>query len=282
MSSSSTWLWVGGAALVGGIAAFLTRKTGVIPGTVFTIVFENKSRDTVMAQAPFFAELARTYTEATDYRYAQHPSLPAYIMMTSGTTRGITDDTGRILDGTDNLGSQLTAAGIPWRAYGEGMPAPCSRSYRGRYMPRHMPFVYYRDVLDNGCAEHVVPMEGNFAADLAADRYKYVWITPDACNDMHDCPVAVGDAWLRGVMAQIMASPGYQRGGVVFILFDEGEGGDSQLGALIVSPLLKEPGQPFTATVGHASYLATVEDLLGLPRLPAVVDTLSMVSALDV
>lgn len=279
--ASSSWLWVGGAALVGGVAALLARKTDGLPGSVFTIVFENKSRDTVMAQAPYFAELARTYAEATNYRYAQHPSLPAYIVMTSGTPRGITDDAGRILEGTDNLGSQLTAAGIPWRAYGEGMPGPCSRTYRGRYMPRHMPFVYYRDVLDNNCADHVVPMEGNFAADLAADRYKYLWITPDACSDMHDCSVATGDAWLRGVMAQIMASPGYQRGGVVFILFDEGDG-DSQLGALIVSPLLKRPGEPFTPTIGHASYLATVEDLLGLPRLPAVADAPSMAGLLDI
>jgi len=284
MALDKSWLWAGGAAVVAaGAAAYLARRASGLPGTIFTIVFENKSRDQVIGSpdAPFFTYLAQTYAEAIDYRYAQHPSLPAYIVMTAGQDFGINDDTGRVVDTTQNLGTQLTQAGIPWRAYGEAMPAPCSRRYAGRYMPRHMPFVYFQPILDTDCADHVVPLVPYFAQDLAADRFKYMWITPDACSDMHDCPVATGDAWLRGIMGQIMASPGYQRGGVVFILFDEGAG-SSQLGALIVSPLLRRPGVAYEGPAGHKTYLATVEDLLGLPRLPAVAGEASMASLLNV
>ncbi len=268
------WPWVVGAAGFGALGAAwaLRSSSGGVPGTIFTIVFENKSLNQVIGSpsAPYFTALARQYASATSYRYAEHPSLPAYVVMTSGSTRGITDDTGYVVPGTDNLAAQLDAAGIPWRAYGEGMPTPCARGYSGRWMPRHMPFLYYDYVVrDAGyCASHVVPMNPYFAQDLASDAFRYMWLTPDACSDMHDCSVATGDAWLARVLPQIFAAPGYRRGGVVFILFDEGSG-DPRLPALVISPRLRNPGQSIDVPMDHRVYLATVEDLLGLPRLPS-------------
>ncbi|HEY2366173.1 MAG TPA: hypothetical protein VGH87_07305, partial [Polyangiaceae bacterium] len=64
----------------------LTSQTNPdVTGTVFTIVFENEAATDVFgSDAPFFTQLSKTYGLATAYTSSTHPSLPNYIMMTSG------------------------------------------------------------------------------------------------------------------------------------------------------------------------------------------------------
>jgi hypothetical protein len=176
----------------------------------------------------------------------------------------------------------MDAAGIPWRAYTEGTTRPCDRGAHGMYAARHVPFVWYQSVVGNPefCAQHVVPFE-QFNTDLAADSMKYMWITPDLCNQAHDCPIATADAWLSQVVPRILASPGYQRGGVLFILFDERGNSSRLLPAIVASPLLRVRGLQ-GEVFGHRSYLATVQDMLGLPRLATTEGVASMVGLLDV
>ena len=69
-----------------------------------------------------------------------------------------------------------------------------------------------------------------------------------------------------------MASSAWREGGVLFVTWDEDDGSaDNQVATLVVSPTLRptKPGDPYD----HYSLFATVEDLLGLPRLPAVAST---------
>jgi hypothetical protein len=43
----------------------------------------------------------------------------------------------------------------------ESMPAPCyNRPNAGLYAEKHDPFMYFDDVLHNGCAQHVLPYPG--------------------------------------------------------------------------------------------------------------------------
>ena len=37
----------------------------------------------------------------------------------------------------------------------------------------------------------------------------FALISPDLCNDMHDCPVRTGDAWLSRVVPTILASAAF-------------------------------------------------------------------------
>jgi hypothetical protein len=261
-----------------------------IPGTVFTIVFENEDESNVIGNpSSYLTELARTYSSAAAYIGEDRPSLPNYIVMTSGSNHGIADDSGpsaHPIAGTDHLAAQLDAAGIRWRAYMESMGTPCNpaetaTSNSGDYAVKHNPFMYYTSVHadDASCRDHIVDFEQNFAADLSSDAYRYMWITPNLCNDMHDCPTATGDAWLRRVVPQIMASPGYQRGGAIFILFDEGNTGGAQranIAAVVISPRLASPGFRSTTAYNHRSYLATVEDIFHLPRLATTRDATPM------
>lgn len=260
-----------------------------VPGTVFTIIFENHDQGQVLnTQVPYFNELAQTYGSAAAYVENIHPSLPNYIKLTSGSTQGVTDDRGpsaHPIAGTDNLGDQLDAAGIRWRAYMESAGTSCATSDNGDYVARHNPFVYYTSLSSDTarCNDRIVDFDAHFTEDLASNTYRFMWITPNLVSDMHDGTPQQADAWLRRVVTQIMASPGYQNGGAIFILFDEGSfslnyvfGTPTNLAAIVVSPQLAS--QPFQSntTFDHRSYLATIEDIFGMPRLATTADATPM------
>jgi acid phosphatase len=250
-----------------------------VPGTVFTIVFENESaQDVAKAKLAFFRELGETAGTADAYISSTHPSLPNYIQMTSGFKNGVINNKppreNTQIPGSHNLADQLDAAGIKWRAYMESMGKPCALDANAPYTPHHNPFVYYASIANDRarCEGRVVDFDQNFATDLASNQYRYMWITPNMCNNMHDCPMEVGDAWLRKVVGQIKESPGYKHGGAIFILFDEGSvrvlGAGADLATHVISPQLVSPGYRTMTRFDHRSYLATVQDIFRIPRLP--------------
>jgi len=55
----------------------------------------------------------------------------------------------------------------------------------------------------------------------------YSLVVPDRCNDMHDCPVATGDAWLKAFVTPLLSVPKT----VVFVIFDEGAGSGNDVAA---------------------------------------------------
>jgi hypothetical protein len=85
---------------------------------------------------------------------------------------------------------------------------------------------------------------------------------------MHDCSVATGDAWLKAHVEPLLHSPEL-RGGVVFVVFDEGTsdtGGGGRIEALALGPTVR-PGSRFTRATSHYGLLRTIEDAWRLPRL---------------
>lgn len=223
------------------------------------IVMENHSYESVVG-LPYIHSLVSASTALTDYHASAHPSLPNYLALTSGLTWGITDDGYHVLPEQD-IGDQLTSAGLPWRAYMEGMGADCKQS-TGAYAVKHDPFAYY----GGRCQPSVVPLS-QLAGDLAgASPPRFLWITPNLCHDMHDCEATAGDAWLRATVPMLLASPAMSNG-VVFITWDEDDGGSSNhvLTLVLGSRSAAAPASRYS----HPSLLATVEDLLELPRLGA-------------
>lgn len=248
-----------------------------VSGTVFTIVFENEAATDVFgSEAPFFTQLSKTYGLATAYTSSTHPSLPNYIMLTSGSTNGIINDNDPTanppLQTHDNLAYQLDSKKVMWRAYMESMGEPCKMSSSGTYSAHHDPFLYYTDVTQGGaCAQHVVDFDQNFDADLASGLYKFMWITPNMCDDMHNCSASVADAWLEKTVTKIMAADAYKNGGAIFVLFDEGSsrapGATAALPTIVISPNLASAPIQLNTAYDHRSYLATVEDIFGLGRI---------------
>ena len=235
---------------------------------VFLIVMENQSFAGALT-GRLVASLAAQYGEADDYHAVTHPSVPNYLALTSGSTWGVTDDSYHSLPRQD-LGTQLTSAGVTWRAYMEGLTdAGCLRSPLP-YDPGHNPFAFY----GGGCPANVVPYT-SFAGDLAGSTPRFVWITPDRCHDTHDCSVDTGDHWLAQVVSQIIGSTAWKTNGVLFITWDEDDGSaDNKVLTLVIAPGRGHVAskRPYT----HYSLLATVEDLLGVVRLGQAVQASPM------
>ncbi len=100
---------------------------------------------------------------------------------------------------------------MTWRSYEESMPSNCDLSSAGRYAVKHNPAAYYVDIRSR-CARWDAPMattsSGRFLSDLRRDRLpSFSFVAPNLCDDMHDCPIATGDAWLHRWIARIVASP---------------------------------------------------------------------------
>ena len=218
---------------------------------------ENRSYSQVIG-ARYIASLAAAYGVATNYHGVSHPSLPNYLAMTSGSTWGIADDGYHPLP-PGGLGAQLTTAAIDWRAYMEGMSDGCFRSPYP-YALKHNPFAYY----GSACPPQVVSFT-RFAGDMAGATPHFVWITPGLCNDGHDCSTAVADNWLAHIVPLILATAAWKDNGVLFITWDEGYDSANSVLTLVIQP------NPLNHSSNHAydhySLLASVEDVLGLPRL---------------
>jgi phosphatidylinositol-3-phosphatase len=255
-------------------------------GTVFTIVMENHSYDQIVGNttdAPFINSLIKQNALAAGYHdnYV-HPSEPNYFEMVAGENFGILNDNdpgaGNHITSTSHIADQLEKAGITWKSYQESMGAPCGLVSQGEYATKHNPFVYFDDVAgwsgskmmgSARCNEHVVDYS-QLDKDLAAGTVpRYVFITPNMIDDMHDGSTADGDKWLSKEVPKILSSKAFNEGGVLFLTWDEG-GGVPQSDnppMIVISPQAK-PGFVSHTDYSTSSYLKTVQQILGIDSLP--------------
>ena len=239
---------------------------------VVVVVFENHEVSSIAgsSEAPTFNRLARRYATLADYAAVAHPSLPNYLALVSGSTQGISSDCTNCIVPARSLADTLEAAGLTWKTYAEDLPYPgFTGGDAGRYAKKHDPFLYFRDVVGSRARrDRIVPFT-RFAPDLARHRLPdFSLLIPNLCDDMHDCSVATGDAWLKARVVPLLHSREL-RGGVVFVVFDEGSsdtGGGAHIEALALGPTVRR-GSRFTKATNHYGLLRTIEDAWGLPRL---------------
>ena len=84
---------------------------------------------------------------------------------------------------------------------------------------------------------------------------------------MHDCSIGTGDTWLSNNVPTIMNSTAYQQGGVIFITWDEGEGGDGPIGMVVLSPKAKGGGYQNAIYYNHGSALRTIQEIFHVTPL---------------
>ena len=250
--------------------------------SVVVIVMENKEEQSILgsASAPFANRLARRYGVASASFAIGHPSLPNYLALTSGSTHGISSDCTDCTVNAPNLADQLSTAGRSWKAYLEGVPGPCfTGAGSGGYAKRHNPFIYYDDVArDHARCSHLVGF-GALSADLRAGRLpSFAWITPNLCDDTHDCGVGAGDAFLARTVPALLQAIGPH--GFLILTWDEGasdagccrgvaRGG--QIATIVAGPDVV-PGSRERTPLDHYGVLATIERALGLPLLGGAAD----------
>ena len=249
------------------------RATAAAPVPAFAhvavIVFENKESTSVLGNpaAPTFNSYGRRYAKLTRYYGVTHPSLPNYLALVSGSTQGITTNCTDCVVDAKSLADTLEASGRTWKTYAEGLPAPgFLGAFNGRYAKKHNPFAYFRGIAeDQARRARLVPLS-QLGPDVRAGTLpSFSLVVPDLCHSMHDCSVAVGDAWLRSQIGKFVKLPKT----VVFVVFDEGSTsirGGGHTAALAIGRAVR-PGSRFARVTGHYGILRTIEQAWGLPLL---------------
>lgn len=221
-------------------------------------MLENHGLNSVIGDpsAPYITSLAHTYAEATGYYGVTHPSEPNYVAMISGSNWDTNNDNPANLFDHTNLVDELQANHIDWGAYMEALPAVGSTvgfspsSANPLYASKHNPFVLFPDILASPSRLANVKPYTALSADLnGRDAPRFVFITPDQCNDMHGgvskavpghaetpCPFsnALGDAndeqlkanadvFVKAAVNTITTSRAWTRHSAIFIVADEGD-----------------------------------------------------------
>jgi hypothetical protein len=237
--------------------------TAVTPPTTYQhviwIVFENKAYSEIIgsASAPYLNTLASECGVATNFFAETHPSLPNYIAMTSGSTQGITDDNPPSSHplAVPSIFSQVAS----WRSLQESMPSNCALTDSNPYAVKHNPAAYYTGIR-TACVSFDVPLGST--PDISA---AYTFVTPNLCNDMHDCSVSTGDSWLSTLLPKILGSTAYTSGSTAIVItWDEDDSSASNhVATLVVAPSVPI-GTSVATTFNHYSMLRTTEELLGV------------------
>jgi phosphatidylinositol-3-phosphatase len=111
------------------------------------------------------------------------------------------------------------------------------------------------------------------ASDLANQSLpQFSFIVPNMLHDGHDGSLSAADSWLKTNIAPLIASPTFQKDGILVILFDESTGSDKQHGgghvaAVVIGPKVKR-GYKSTTLYQHQNTLKTLMNALGVSSYP--------------
>jgi phospholipase C len=253
---------------------------------IIMIVFENKGFETVIGNPlmPTYNKLAKEYTLLTDFYAIRHPSLPNYLALIGGDTFGISIDCNDCFIDAPSLPDLIEASGRTWKTYQEDMPEACFLGDYGHYAQKHNPFVYFDPIRtdQSRCEQSIVPL-----TDLQRDidmgsLPNFLFITPNLCNDSHDCSLDVTDAWLENLLATLTpALDNTSQSYLVVILFEEAqrpdglgklwERGGGHVAVVLYSPLVKK-GFEDPTRYNHYSLLKTISAAWGLSYLGHAAD----------
>jgi phosphatidylinositol-3-phosphatase len=268
------------ACLAGTAAVAATRADAAAARKppVVVIVMENHEYGSLVgaASAPY---LNRTLIPSgrlfTNYYAVRHPSLPNYLALTVGSTCGKGGtDTVRPLCTKPSVWGQLSAAGITAREWAENESSNCSYASdgTGRYAIRHDSYAIVAGAealprcgdLTTGTGRAAPGLAPLAAALASATPPAYSFVTPNLCDDMHDCPIATGDAWLAANVPALLRA-----GAIVIVTFDEGSTSTNGGGHVMTTEA--GPGIPAGAHNGtfytHYGLLAGIEHYFGLALL---------------
>ena len=226
---------------------------------VVIVVFENRRADSIFgnSQAPYINSLANAGAKFTQSYAIEHPSEPNYLDLFAGGNQGVTDDSCPHTFSTANEGAQLIAAGLSFTGYSEDLPSAGSTvCTSGGYARKHNPWVNFTNV----------PAASNQPFSAFPTDFTQLptvsWVVPNLCNDMHDCTIATGDAWLQSRL-DAYAQWAKTHNSLLIVTFDEDDGaGGNNISTLFY-------GQPvrtgtYTEYIDHFDVLRTIEDMYGL------------------
>jgi len=228
---------------------------------IVLVMFENKASSQITSSsAPYFTALAAQGAKFTKSYAITHPSQPNYIALFSGSAQGVTSDSCPKNFTGANLGAQLTGAGRSFTGYSEAMPSDgytgCSS---GTYMRKHNSWVDFSTVPATSNLTYA-----RFPADYTT-LPTVSFVTPDMCNDMHDCSIGTGDTWLR-THFDAYAQWAKTHNSLLIVTFDE----DNSLSLNHISTTFvgaRVKTGSYSEKINHYNVLRTIEAAYGLPGI---------------
>jgi phosphatidylinositol-3-phosphatase len=243
------------------IAATSPPSNGDVPriAHVTVIVMENRDDVSVVgnANAPYFnKQLIPQGVSFTNAHAVSHPSEPNYLALFAGSTFGVKSDHCPLSYDAPNLYTEAAKAGLTFAGLSESMPQDGYTGCRTvLYARKHVPWTDFTNV----------PASSNLVyRGFPAQPASITFITPNMCNDMHDCSTATGDRWLSNNVPAIIGWNA-KNDGLLIVTWDEAEPdtGTNKIPTVFVGPMLNA-GTTSSQRIDHYSVLRTIEIALGL------------------
>lgn len=233
---------------------------------IVVVFMENHGYSTIAGNpcCPFETRLAREGTLFSRFYGVAYPSKPNYLAFGGGGTFGqVGSDDPLPPISAPSVFAQMSAHGIDWSAWAEsypGGPGHCSLvPAAANYAMRHVAPLLFADVAQTPLCNRVTAVEPRRLP-------RFLWVTPNLCNDDHDCPPPAGDRWLAAHV------PAWVRQGAeVFITYDTGNPDTTNGGGHVYAVLVGHgvPRRTDARTLNTYSALAGIERALHLPLLGA-------------
>jgi phosphoesterase family protein/Ig-like domain-containing protein/immunoglobulin I-set domain protein len=250
-------------------------------GHIAVVVEENTNYSSVTSSSmPYLSGLMTQYGLATQYYANTHPSIGNYEMLTTGQvlTNNDSQTPASFPVSADNVVRELVAAGKSWKAYAESLPSVGylggdSTAGGGQYYVRHVPIAYLTDVQNSSAQQQNLVPFTQFSQDLSASNLpNYSFITPNGCDDAHDCGLGTADNWLKTNIDPLVKNAAFQKDGLLIVVFDE-SGSDNTNGGgrvvcTLISPAFSKLGYQSTTIYQHQSLLRLTLEGLGVTVLP--------------
>lgn len=250
---------------------------------VLTFMVENHSLDQMRTSMPYVHQLATTYAYATNYTAIRHPSLPNYLAIASGSTKGITDDGD---PSTHNLHGrtvfdQAIARGRTATIYADAMTSNCQRTSSYPYAVKHNPWPYFVDGRAN-CRRHDVPLS-SLEHDVDAGTLPNAgMVIPDLVHDAHDSNLETSDAWIETQVKRIQTGPDWQSGHLAIVITADEDDRTSGNKVLTVVASRYQERRVVTTALTHYSLTRLYGSVLGARYLGNAENAASMASAFGI
>ena len=198
-------IFLSGAFVVQILSGWLIpRAVGASPPLAFDhiviIAMENQNYGDVIGNSccPFINGLASAGSVARYYHsyldtggQKDGCSAACYTMVTSGDKYSVSDGVSRGSVNAVNIFDRLSAAGLSWREYCEN---GCPRG------ADHSPCLQYADTVNSA---NCITLSGGFLNNtgmITAANANFLWLSPDDCDNMHDCSPSTGDTFLKNLL----------------------------------------------------------------------------------
>src|SRR5256712_11809812 len=206
-------------------------------------------------------QLADLYSFAEGWASITNPSQPNYIAILGGSTFGVNGDGNQLNLNHPTMVDILENTSKTWKAFAEDASGSgCSiNPPRGE---DHFPFLSYTTITNNSarCA-NLLPGSYNEVITAFNAGTNFIWLTPNDCNNMHDCSVATGDAWIQSWVPNLLLAMAGKKAALI-IMFDEAYTSPPDSYMIFSGPAAKLAYKS-TASYTHYSLLKLIEDVWG-------------------